>query len=223
MEQILADLHFAQNLRGSRSETESPAIASTIASLALQKHPEGGYYAETDRASLLIPNPFKISDGSTGPNADKDSVRNASTTIFYLLTLKSPVGHFHRNKARTVHTLHSGRGRYILIHEDGQVETFIVGHDLARGEKLQWIVDGGKYKASYLLPDNGAEESKGGLLISETVVPGFEFSDHDFLTAKGLWKFYLFEGRRAVTKEESRKQLGWLLNEGERKKLELMK
>jgi predicted cupin superfamily sugar epimerase len=223
MEQILADLHFAQNLRGSRSETESRAVASTIASLNLQKHPEGGYYAETDRASLLIPNPFKISDGSTGPNADKDSVRNASTTIFYLLTPKSPVGHFHRNKARTVHTLHSGRGRYVLIHEDGQVETFIVGHDLARGEKLQWIVDGGKYKASYLLPDKGAEESEGGLLISETVVPGFEFSDHDFLTANGLWKFYLFEGRRAVTKEESRKQLGWLLNEGERKKLELMK
>jgi uncharacterized protein len=223
MDGLLADSYFAQDLRPSPSQNEGAAIASTIASLNLQKHPEGGYYAETDRASLLIPNPFKVSDGSTGSGADKDSVRNASTTIFYLLTPKSPVGHFHRNKARTVHTLHFGRGRYVLIHEDGQVETFIVGHDLARGEKLQWIVDGGKYKASYLLPDKGAEESKGGLLISETVVPGFEFSDHDFLTVEGLLKFHLFEGRRAVTKEECRKQLGWLLNEGERKKLELVK
>lgn len=223
MEEIRNDSKFAEALRDLASGTESQAVASTINSLKLQEHPEGGYFAETDRDIFLIPNPFKVPDGSTGSNADKDSVRNASTTIFYLLTPKSPVGHFHRNKARTVHTLHSGRGRYVIIHESGQVETFVVGHDLAKGEKLQWIVDGGKYKASYLLPDEGAEESKGGLLISETVVPGFEFSDHDFLTAEGMWRYHLYGRQREVTKEDFGKQLGWLLRVSERKNLEQMK
>lgn len=49
-----------------------------------------------------------------------------------------------------------------------RVEVFTVGKDVAKGEKLQWIVDGGKFKASYLLPDDeeGGKTSE-GLLISE--------------------------------------------------------
>ncbi|KAA8569461.1 hypothetical protein EYC84_001092 [Monilinia fructicola] len=106
------------------------------------------------------------------------TVRNTSTSIFYLLTPHGPQGGFHRNKGRTVHTLHRGRGRYVLIHanEEGtpkRIETFIVGQNVAAGERLQWIVDGGKYKASYLLPDEDGGEDSQGLLISETVVPGF--------------------------------------------------
>ena len=198
MEGPLAGSDFAQNLRDS-PQPNSPLVTSIISSLHLQAHPEGGYYAETDRDPLLIPNPFK---------PDSDSVRNASTTIYYLLSQASPVGHFHRNEARTVHTLHRGRGRYLIIHEDGTIETFVVGHDLVEGEKLQWIVEGGKYKASHLLPDGS--ESDGGLLISETVVPGFEFEDHDFLTAEGL---------KALVREEQVLELGWLLNEKERGKL----
>jgi uncharacterized protein len=39
----------------------------------------------------------------------------------------------------------------------------VVGQDVDKGERLQWIVEGGKFKASYLLPDeDGGEESKGG-------------------------------------------------------------
>lgn len=131
------------------------------------------------------------------------------TTIHYLLTPKSPLGVFHRNKARTVHTLHKGRGRYVIIHADevaspgcpvgytndenlpekdrwtgkARVEIFTVGQNVLEGERLQWIVDGGKYKSSFLLPDDEDGESSisEGLLISETVVPGFEFHDHDFM------------------------------------------
>lgn len=90
-----------------------------------------------------------------------------------------------------MHTLHRGRGRYVLIHadEDGaekRIESFVVGQDIAKGEKLQWIVEGGKFKASYLLPDDECGSESQGLLISETVVPGFEFIDHDFLSEKKL-------------------------------------
>lgn len=56
-----------------------------------------------------------------------------------------------------------------------RLESFVVGPDVARGERLQWVVGAGKYKASYLLQDrdmsNGNLERGGGegegLLISE--------------------------------------------------------
>lgn len=202
------------------------SVASDGLTLAVQQvHPEGGYFVETDRDALQVPNPF-------GPTDAADSLRNASTSIYYLLTPKTSFGAFHRNKGRTVHTLHRGRGRYVLVHADravdgkAPVESFIVGHNVLDGERLQWIVEGGKYKASFLLPDKGSDTSD-GLLISEvrvilhlcvrvalgvsarlvsllphpssptrpsltnsaiaqTVVPGFEFKDHDFLTASSF-------------------------------------
>ena len=149
------------------SATEHPGSQSIIDTLKLQKHPEGGYYVETDRDQLRIPNPFP------GHEAD-DSTRSASTTIYYFLTPVSSKGSFHRNKGRTVHTLHKGRGRYVIIHaneaESGgraRIETFVVGQDIGAGERLQWIVEGGKYKASYLLPDVDGGNESDGLLISE--------------------------------------------------------
>ena len=151
---------------------------------------------ETDRAANKTPSPFPSQKSSTTDLAPQrpgfdPAVRNSSTTIFYLLTPGGPQGGFHRNKARTVHTLHRGRGRYVIVHADEEgrekrIETFTVGHNVAEGERLQWIVEGGKYKASYLLPDEAGQESSYGLLISETVVPGFEYCDHEFLSARGL-------------------------------------
>ena len=147
--------------------TESSASKHLIETLGLQKHPEGGYFFETDRDQLRVPNPFKDHDAS-------DATRCASTTIYYLLTPASSKGSFHRNKGRTVHTLHKGRGRYVIVHADevgqgqkARIETFVVGQDIAAGERLQWIVEGGKYKASYLLPDVEGGAESAGLLISE--------------------------------------------------------
>jgi len=174
----------------------SPQIQEVIKALDLLPHIEGGFFAETDRAPDIVSSPFGSDKSSTSDLAPQrpgfdPAVRNSSTTIFYLLTPNGPQGGFHRNKGRTVHTLHRGRGRYVLIHadEDGlqkRIETFIVGQNVATGEKLQWIVDGGKYKASYLLPDEEGGKDSQGLLISETVVPGFEYCDHDFLSPEGL-------------------------------------
>lgn len=75
------------------------------------------------------------------------------------------------------------------IREKARVETFVVGPDVLKGERLQWIVEGGKYKASFLLEEEdgaGAGGESGGLLISETVVPGFEYDDHDFMRIERL-------------------------------------
>lgn len=173
---------------------EAAKTASIITTLKMLPHIEGGYFVETDRDPLLIPSPFPLDAASEEtlslvpqrPGFDP-KVRNASTSIFYLLTPNSPQGNFHRNRARTVHTLHKGRGRYVLIHEDNRIESFVVGQDVTKGEKLQWIVDGGIYKASFLLPDEAEDDvSEEGLLISETVVPGFEYCDHDFIARSQL-------------------------------------
>lgn len=177
---------IAPSVMGTISASKSGNVQQTIDILCMQQHPEGGYFVETDRDPRRMPNPF--SDSQTG-----DETRNFSTTIFYLLTPDNSKGSFHRNKGRTVHTLHRGRGVYVIIHADeveqgkkARVETFVVGHDLAKGEKMQWIVEGGKYKASFLLTDQENRTESDGLLISETVVPGFEFSDHNFMPTEAL-------------------------------------
>ncbi|EMC99491.1 hypothetical protein BAUCODRAFT_338287 [Baudoinia panamericana UAMH 10762] len=210
------------------SQAESVALQQIIQLLGLQNHPEGGYFVETDRDALRIPSPFALT--RTDPTADiLVDTRSAMTTIHYLLTPKSSLGHFHRNKGRTVHTLHKGRGRYVIIHADeaassscpggyggsqslteeqrwvgkARVETFIVGQNVLAGERLQWIVDGGKYKASFLLPDvEGGQTCEEGLLISETVVPGFEFSDHDFMREERL---------KALVTEPQAQEMAWMV------------
>jgi predicted cupin superfamily sugar epimerase len=49
------------------------------------------------------------------------------------------------------------------------VESFVVGPNIAAGERMQWIVEGGKYKSCFLLPDDDNDRDLGtdGLLISE--------------------------------------------------------
>lgn len=157
----------------------SPSLNTLIQTLHLHPHPEGGYFTETDRH----PPPSNL-ENEKNPQENDPSLRAASSTIFYLLTPNAPLGSFHRHQGRTIHTWHRGRGRYVIIHADeatcshegsekfkrGErelLESFVVGPDVARGERLQWVVGAGKYKASYLLPDISTQGGSEGLLISE--------------------------------------------------------
>lgn len=70
----------------------------------------------------------------------------------------------------------------------------MVGLDIAKGERTTWTVEGGVWKASFLLQaaagdgasgsTEGCQDNNEGLLITETVVPGFEYSDHEFLSVE---------------------------------------
>lgn len=215
----------------SDSDSEPEQTRALIQKLDLEPHPEGGYFRETDRDPFKISNPFALQSEESSAAADLlVDTRNASTTIFYLMTPDSRNGVLFRNKARTIHTLHRGRGRYIVIHADevacargaggyadraenlggedtrwtgkARIETFVVGPNVLQGEKVQWIVEGGKYKASYLLPDEEGGSSSEGMLISETVVPGFEWADHDFMSMERL---------EALVTKEQKEELEWMI------------
>ena len=174
--------------------SESSTVQAVISSLGLEPHIEGGYFLLTDTSTMKIPSPYSETAQSKETIEISGGIREGfnsaerflSSTIFYYLTPRRPQGTFHLNRSRIIHTLHRGRGRYVLIHPDGHIESFIVGQNIERGERLMWVVEGGVYKASFLLADNdttnGATAESGGLLISETVVPGFEYSDHQFLS-----------------------------------------
>ena len=174
---------------GQAGVPESAGTQKLIDGLRLEPHPEGGYFVETDRDVRRVPNPYGSGPGAKLISSDPDNhpendpTRSASTTIFYLLTPTGPKGIFHRNKARCIHTLHKGRGRYVVIHPESdpdngkvrtpaRIETFVVGQDVANGERLQWIVEGGLWKSSFLLPDEeDGSTSEEGLLISEVSQP----------------------------------------------------
>lgn len=95
-----------------------------------------------------------------------------------------------------------------------RIETFTVGSDVAKGEKLQWIVEGGKFKSSFLLPDTDEDRSTSaaGCLISETVIPGFDYADHDFMRAEALER---------LVGDEQREELSWLLRKGKGESLDV--
>ncbi|KAJ6463997.1 RmlC-like cupin domain-containing protein [Mycena sanguinolenta] len=155
---------------------DSPTLNPLVKELGLLKHPEGGYFLETDRQRDEVPSPF--ADGS---------LRSLATAIYYLLDYDSPSGVIHMNKSVTYHVLHQGRVEYTLITPGNPptVEKKVMG--TGPNETRQLLVGTGVWKMSKLLPDDLAkaktdEEKKNlGCLITEVVVPGFHWEDHKFL------------------------------------------
>lgn len=135
-------------------------IQSLVDALNLEGHIEGGFFKETHRSE------------QTQQFADRN--RSILTSIYYLLTIESPVGHFHMNQSDIMHYFHKGDPiTYYLIYPDGRLETRILGEDVVNGQELQLVVPGGVWKASKV----GDMGDKGYGLIGEAVAPGFEYQD----------------------------------------------
>uniref|UniRef100_A0A0K3CEM1 BY PROTMAP: gi/472582553/gb/EMS20231.1/ DUF985 and Cupin, RmlC-type domain protein [Rhodosporidium toruloides NP11] gi/647399127/emb/CDR43612.1/ RHTO0S08e03488g1_1 [Rhodosporidium toruloides] n=1 Tax=Rhodotorula toruloides TaxID=5286 RepID=A0A0K3CEM1_RHOTO len=172
----------------------SEGNASLISSLKLQPHPEGGFFAETVRTEQKIASEF--ADGKE---------RNLATQIYYLLTPDSPKGKMHTDVsiAQTFHTLHAGRALYTLVKPlppnspsgaEPEIKHVVMGSDSSKGEVRQLFVEGGWWKASEL-PEEDLKAGEGdkehtGCLISEVVVPGFDFEDHKFLSKQELLSLF---------------------------------
>jgi len=127
-----------------------PDAESIIASLGLRPHPEGGFYAETWRASTP--------DG-----------RPAGSTIYYLLRAGEG-SHWHRLDAAEVWHFYAGDPLILSIADGEAAEEpirHVLGADLEAGQRPQVIVPAGAWQAARV---RGA-----WTLVGCTVSPAFRF------------------------------------------------
>jgi len=139
-----------------------------IEALALQPHPEGGYYREIYRS------PQQVQVG--------DRVRAASTSIYYLLC-EGEISRWHAVQSdEQWHFYSGGAGASLELHllQNGEHEMLTLGHKLFIGQLPQAMVPTGVVQA--------ARSIGGWVLMGCTVAPGFDFADFSLNTAEDLYR-----------------------------------
>jgi len=144
--------------------------------LKLQPHPaEGGYFVETYRAELLLPQ--EVLPGYTG-------ARPVSTAIYYLLTPDS-FSAMHRLRGDEIFHFYLGDPVELLqINANGSGEVIVLVQDIVGGMRPQHVVAGGAWQGSRL--------RAGGryALLGTTVAPGFDYQDFEVGEREGLMAEY---------------------------------
>ena len=124
---------------------------------SLQKHPEGGYFAETFRSNISV-------DVEQG-------LRSMSTAIYFLIT-QNEISHFHRiNSDEGWHFYLGDPLKVIEITPEGELIETILGKDFQAGHVQQYYVKAGHWFASTSLGDCS--------FFGCTVAPGFDFADFE--------------------------------------------
>ena len=132
-----------------------PALdaATIIATLGMQRHPEGGWYAETFR------------DNPQGG-------RGHSTAIYFLLEAGDR-SHWHRVRdAAEVWHYYAGAPLELRKWKEGLLVLEVtLGPDLAAGQRPQQVIRANEWQAARSLGD--------WTLVGCTVAPGFDFSSFE--------------------------------------------
>ncbi|MDY0883490.1 cupin domain-containing protein [Dongia soli] len=150
-----------------------PVSASDLVDrLALQPHPEGGFFRETYRASLTLP--------AAGLAPHFSGARQASTAIYYLLAADDR-SRLHRIRSDEVWHFYLGDPLQVIeLTENGEVQVTLLGTDFAAGQVPQHVVPGGRWFGA--CPAPGSAYS----LVGCTVAPGFDFADFDMADRPAL-------------------------------------
>jgi uncharacterized protein len=143
----------------------SKAAQQLIAALDLQAHPEGGFYQETWRSELVLPQEV-LPPGCGGDRA-------AGTSILFLL----PTGHSSR--------WHRVKSAELWFHQAGDPLELSMTEDLERENAP--IILGQDYCFQAIVPPNWWQRaqpmvgSAGYSLVGYVVVPGFDFADFELI------------------------------------------
>ena len=155
------DKQFNKHLHVNTSAT----IQNIIDQLALQPHPEGGYFKETYRSKGVIQ--------ADGLDPVYQGSRNYSTCIYFLLTADT-FSAFHRIKQDEFWHFYDGSPIELhLISPEGEYSKVIIGRDVLQGQVPQFVVTGGYWFAANVL--QGGDYALTGC----TVAPGFDFADFE--------------------------------------------
>lgn len=153
-------------------------IEELIESLALQAHPEGGFFSETYRSAEV-----------TGD-------RNLATSIYFLIT-GNHVSNFHRIKSDELWYFHEGDSLTVHSLVDGKHIERHLG--VARGDERPFqVVPKGEIFGSCI-----REPKLGYSLVSCAVAPGFDFRDFELFPTDVLLKD--FPNAEAIIRRLSRK------------------
>jgi predicted cupin superfamily sugar epimerase len=158
---------------GNVKETTSEEL---IRSLALARHPEGGWYRETYRSNERVP--------SKSLPARFGGERSFCTAIYFLLE-RGDVSAFHRIKSDEIWHYYAGASLSIhVLTRQGGHEILRLGPDITAGETFQTVVSAECWFA--------AEVSGSGpySLVGCTVAPAFDFSDFEMGDATRLLQTY---------------------------------
>jgi len=135
-----------------------------IERLGLTRHPEGGWYRETWRASA--------------PDGER-----ASATLIHFLLETGERSHWHRVDATEIWLWHAGNPLTLAVSENGSriVDMTTLGPDLMAGQAAHHVISPGDWQAAE--PLAGPYDHT---LVSCVVSPGFEFSG--FTLAPPGWR-----------------------------------
>ena len=157
--------------------------ARLIDLLALQPHPEGGWYAETFRSPVGV----SLPDGRQ---------RSAVTSIHFLLKAGN-FSAFHRVSSDEIWHFQEGNPlELVTIDPNGTVVSTLLGPDLESGMKTHHAVPCGWWQAARPVG------SAGHTLVVCTVSPGFDFADFEMPGREDLLR--LLPGRRDLILEFTR-------------------
>ena len=137
-----------------------------IDKLKLIPHPEGGFYNETYRSDYTIVN-------------DRQENRHVCTAIYYLLKDKGK-SLFHRIRSDELWFFHLGQALEIILIQNKQLTTVILGNDIEKGELPQVRIPANTWFAARV------KNQEGFSLVSCTVSPGFDFADFSLANREDL-------------------------------------
>lgn len=149
--------------------SEYPSIEALIAQWSMRPHPEGGYYAETYRANLTLPN-HALPTAFAGD-------RSASTAIVFLLPIGTQSS-LHRIAADEVWHFYGGDPLVVVscteVTDPPVFDRTVLGIDLSKGMTVQHVVKAGLWFGAVPLPG-----PVGYSFVGCTVAPGFDFEDFE--------------------------------------------